>query len=255
MKIFRILFLALVANSLLSCGDVKHLNYFQNNFDTASIGEVTFPEPRIQKGDLIGISVYSDNAAATALYNQAVSTSSSTTSAGSVAGYLVDNNGNIPFQGVGALKVEGLTKQQVVNLLDSKLKDTLLSNPYYNIRFLNFKVTVVGDVMRPGVFNVPNERVNVLEAIGLAGDLTIYGKRDKITVIREADGRRSVGKLDLTSSEVFASPFFNLQQNDVVIVDASERKAAASDQVTARNISIGTTIASTIAIIISLLLR
>lgn len=252
-------FLSIVFSfALFSCGDVKQISYFQGEVDTLKTETVNYPQPVIQKGDLISIVVFSDNPAATAIYNQSsanVTAGDQSLGASQSGGYLVDHSGSITFQGLGQLKVEGLTKSELVDLLNSRLKDTLLTNPYYNIRFVNFKVTVVGDVTRPGVYTIPNERVNVIEAIGLAGDLTMYGKRDNITVIRERNGVRYYGKLDLTSTAALNSPYYNLQQNDVVIVNAVNKKAAAADQVTGRNIQIATSILSVIAIIISVLTR
>ena len=140
-------------------------------------------------------------------------------------------------------------------MLDSKLKDTLLTNPYYNIRWINYKVTVLGDVNKPGVYSVPAEKVSILDAIGLAGDLTIYGKRDNIMVIREVDGKRQFGTIDLSNPESITSPYFYLRQNDMVIVHADKRKQTAQDQTTVRNVSIVTSIVSAVGIIISIITR
>ncbi len=264
--------------ALSSCGNTRHLTYMQGQFDTARLSQIKTTEPVIQKGDLISIIVYSDNPNATALYNQSVSsmsggstsggTSSTNTNTGggtgstagaqqgvappSSPGYQVDERGDIAFQGLGLLHVEGLTKSQVKSLLDSKLKDTLLKNPYYNVRFLNYKFTMLGEVAKPGIFNIPGERVNLLEALGLAGDMTFFGRRDNVLIIRENNGKREFQRLDLTKPEILGSPFFYLQQGDVVYIEANRRKVAASDQVTARNISIAASIVSTLAILYSI---
>lgn len=240
-----------------SCANTRQLNYLQGSFDTAQLKKLKIPEPVIQKADLISIVVYSDNPAATALYNQPVMNSgiSGSSSGQQTPGYLVDKDGNIQFQGLGQLHVEGLSKGQLVTLLDSKLKDKLLSNPYYNIRFVNFKITLLGDVRSPGVYTIPNERITILEAVALAGDLTIYGKRDNVLIIREASGSREFGRIDLTKPDIFNSPYFYLQQNDVVLIEATNKKETAVDQATVRNISIATSIVSTIAIVISILSR
>jgi len=227
----------------------------------------------IQKGDLLSIIVYSDNPAATAIYNQSVSSGNGAVAAtggvseaggqGSVApapqagaapaspGYVVDELGNIQFQGLGPLHVEGLTKSQLRELLDAKLKD-YLTNPYYTIRFLNYKFTMLGEVTRPGVFSIPGERINLLEALGMAGDMTFYGRRDNILVVRQFNGKREFGRLDITKPEVMASPFFLLQQGDVIIVEATNRKVTANDQLTTRNISIAVSVVSTLAILYSI---
>lgn len=261
----------IAAMMFCSCGNTREITYMQGKFDTAKLSQVKTPEPVVQRGDLVSIIVYSDNPNATALYNQPIIASGSGASSGKSSeggsgstagamglatptspGYLVDDEGNIQFQGLGILHIEGLTKLQLKALLDSKLKDILLKNPYYTIRFLNYKFTILGEVTHPGVFNIPGEHVSLFDAIGLAGDLTYYGRRDNVLIIRETGGKRAFQRLDLTKPEVMASPYFYLQQSDVVYVEPSKKKVAASDQVTVRNVTIAATIASTIAIIYSI---
>jgi polysaccharide export outer membrane protein len=255
-----------------SCGNTRQLVYMQGKFDTAKLSQLNVSTAVIQKGDLLSIVVYSDNPGATALYNQSLivtnnssvggntnpgggtgSTSGALSGVGSptAPGYLVDEEGNIQFQGVGILHVEGLTKAKLKELLDSKLK-AYLDNPYYGIRFLNYRFTMLGELTKPGVFNIPGERISLLDAIGLAGDLTFYGRRDNVLIIRENDGKREFARLDLTKPEILASPYFYLQQSDVVIVEPTKRKVAANDQLTARNISIAATIVSTLALLYSI---
>jgi len=256
----------LMTGLLCSCGSTRPYIYMQGKFDTAALSQIKVSDPVIRKGDLLNIIVYSDNPQATSLFNQvlintasgsgaAANSGGSSTSAGGPApvssGYLVDERGNIAFQGIGFLHIEGLTRGQLIDTLNSRL-GAFLQNPYYSIRFLNYKVTMLGEVSRPGVYTLPGERVNILEAIGLAGDLTFYGRRDSVLVIRENNGKREFARLDLTKPEIMVSPYFYLQQNDMVIVEPNKKKVAASDQVTARNISIAATIVSTIAIVYSI---
>jgi polysaccharide biosynthesis/export protein len=270
----RIIFcVALLATLFCSCGSTRPFTYMQGKFDTASLSVVPPSDPIVQKGDLLSIIVFSDNPGATALYNQSLtgaggSAAAATGNAGggtgslssttqgvaspSAPGYLVDELGNIHFQGLGVLHIEGLTKSQLQNLLDSKLKDSLLTNPYYNIRFLNYRFTMLGELGKPGIFTIPGERLSLLEAISLAGDLTYYGRRDNVLIIRQTNGKREWGRLDLTKPEIMASPYYYLQQNDIVIVEANRKKAAASDQLTTRNITIAATIVSTLAILYSI---
>ena len=271
--------LALLSFMVSSCGNTREITYMQGKFDTAKLSEVKVIEPVIQKGDLLSIIVYSDNPTATAIYNQSLITVSngassnpsgggggstggagggSGSSAGAISagspttpGYLVDERGDIQFQGLGLLHVEGLTKNNLKDTLDLRLKD-YLKNPYYTIRFMNYRFTMLGEVARPGIFSIPGEHVSLLEAIGLAGDLTFYGRRNNVLVMRESNGKREWARLDLTKPEVIASPYFYLQQNDVVYVEATKKKVAASDQVTARNVTIGASIVSTIAILYSI---
>ncbi len=248
---------------LASCGNVKNLQYMQGGFDTAKLGHYKVPIPVIQKGDLISIVVYSDNPAATAIYNQPVTASNSAalqqtvgaptgTTTAPVGGYLVDDEGDIQFQGIGKLHVQGLTKSGLIDLLNTKLSP-FLTNQYYTIRFLNFKITVIGDVAKPAVYSIPSERINILEAIGLAGDLNVSARRDNIRVVREQDGKRSFGIIDLRQPDIFNNPYYYLQQNDIIYVDLSNAKAVTNDAVVVRNIGLATSILSTIAIIVTVL--
>jgi polysaccharide biosynthesis/export protein len=270
------IFLSLV---LPSCVSTRPLTYMQGSFDTAQLSLIKIPEARVRPGDLLSIIVYSDNPEATALFNQSliiVNSSSGGSSSGAQSGtggggggtgstvgaigggspttpgYLVDEDGNIQFQGLGLLHVEGMTRDSLKVLLDSKLMQ-YLKNPYYTIRFMNYRFTMLGEVAHPGIYSIPGEHVSLLEAISLAGDLTLYGRRDNILIIRETEGKREFARLDLTKPQVMASPYFYLQQNDLVYFEATKRKLLANDQVTTRNVTIAATIISAVAIVISLL--
>jgi polysaccharide export outer membrane protein len=245
-----------------SCVNTRETTLMQGQFDTTQLSKINLTEPVIQKGDILGIAVFSDNAAATSLFNQAPSSvggsgsgvGGAVSSPGSGAAntsYLVDINGNIQFPVIGQLHVEGETRLQLKDSLDSRLS-VYLKNPYYTIRFLNARFTMLGEVNHPGVFVIPTDKVTLLEALGMAGDLTFYGRRDNVMFIRQNNGKREFARLDLRKPEILSSPYFYLQQNDVVIVEASKRKAVANDQVTMRNITIGATIISTIAILYSI---
>jgi polysaccharide biosynthesis/export protein len=262
-----------------SCANTRNLTYMQGTFDTVQLSQIKIPEAIVRPGDLLSIVIYSDNPEATALFNQSLiivnSSSGASNAAGSsgtggagggtgstagaigggsptTPGYLVDEEGNIQFQGLGLLHVEGLTKDSLKILLDSRLKQ-YFKNPYYTIRFMNYRFTMLGEVARPGIFSIPGEHVSLLEAIGLAGDLTLYGRRDNILVIRENEGKREWARLDLTKPQIMSSPYYYLQQNDVVYIEANKKKVLANDQATTRNVTIGATIISTIAIVVSLL--
>ncbi|MCO5242071.1 MAG: polysaccharide biosynthesis/export family protein [Chitinophagaceae bacterium] len=230
----------------------------QGPIDTVALSRVSLPEPLIQKGDLVGITVYSDNPEATAVFNQQMSTtlaSDAASGAGTVSGtagtasqsmpgYLVDANGSIRFPLLGELHVEGLTKSGLEALLKEKLAGKYLSNPYFNIRFLNYKFTILGEVTRQGIYSIPGERISILEGLGMAGDITLYGLKDSIMVVREINGKRSFGYLDVSKPDVFSSPYYYLQQNDVVIVKASPKKPNVSEQTANRNFSRAATISS-----------
>lgn len=245
--------IALLVLILASCGNPKELRYFQGNFDTTKLSQVNYQEPVIQTGDVLSIKVYSDNNTAADAYNMISNSVNVTTSGGqpnTMIGYEVDGKGYIQMAGLGALKVGDLTILQLQQLLDQKFA-TLLINPYYNIRFLNFKVTVLGDVSRPGTYNFPVQKVSILDALGMSGDLTIYGKRDNVLIIREQDGKRVFGRLNLLSPDIFKSDWFYLKQNDIVYVDMLNKKAVTTDQ-TMRWIAITSSVATLAALIISI---
>ncbi|WP_207511670.1 polysaccharide biosynthesis/export family protein [Longitalea luteola] len=229
-----------------SCTSTKkareELKYLDGNLNIPPNLEVPAKEIAIQKGDLLSIYVYSDNPEATAIFNQQV-----TKTGGGVPGYLVDQQGNIRFQTLGELHVEGLTKKQLMDTMDAKLK-VYLTNPYTDIRFLNFHVNVLGEVNKPGPYSIPEEKLTILELIGLAGDLTLYGRRDNILVIREKEGKREFGYINLKDPKIFQSPYFNLQQNDVVMVQANKRKQTGTEQQLVRNLTILSAIASIVSV-------
>jgi polysaccharide export outer membrane protein len=229
-------------------------NYLQK-IDTSQKTLVNLTEPRIQKNDLLSIKVYSQSAdPRTDLpYNlpEQAATGGSTGSA--TAGFLVDENGNIEYPQLGTLHVEGLTKSELANEIKGRLAD-VLKNPSVVVRFLNYRVTVLGEVKSPGTFTIPTERVTILEALGLAGDITDYGKRDTVRVAREVDGRMEIGYVSLKSGDMFKSPYYRLQQNDVVFVEQTRRKLQQQEQQTvAQQISIASGIITAIALIINII--
>jgi polysaccharide export outer membrane protein len=251
-----------IMHLLSSCGNTRNLIYMQGTFDTARLSQVNPVEPVIRQGDILSIIVYSDNPDATKIYNQSLITTANagaqsggtqimTGTSPAAPGYQVDQKGNIMFQGIGLIHVEGLTKAQLKDTLDVQLTP-FLQHPYYNIRFLNYKFTMLGEVLKPGLVSIPGERINLLEAIALAGDLTFYGRRDNILVIRETNNKREFARLDLTKPEIMESPYFYLQQNDIVIVEPNNKKVSANDVTTLRDVSIAATVVSTLAILYSI---
>ncbi|MDO9137013.1 MAG: polysaccharide biosynthesis/export family protein, partial [Lutibacter sp.] len=141
--------------------------------------------------------------------------------------YLVNSDGDINFPVLGKIKVEGFTIKEITSHLTEALA-VYIKNPIVNIRLTNFKVTVLGEVQKPGTYPVPNERISILEAIGLAGDLTIQGKRKNMVLIREQNGKRTFIDIDLTNKEILNSPYFYLAQNDVLIVEPNKTKINSS---------------------------
>jgi len=230
--------------------------------DSTKYAKINYKEPLIQLGDILAITVFSDNPTASAVYNQlpvsvsspaSISNASSAAPAaiGANAGYVVDINGNIYFHSLGNIFVKGLTRAQVADMISEKLA-TVLAHPYCQVRFINFKVTVLGEVKSPAVISIPSEKVTILEALGLAGDFSDFARRDSILVIRETNTERKFGYVNARDPETFNSEFYYLQQNDVVIVRPVKKKSIVADQVLLRNITILTSVISTIAIVISL---
>jgi len=251
-----------LASTSSSCVNTRHLTYMQGQFDTTKYSQLTSADPVIQKGDLLAIIVYSDNPEATKIYNQVLISTGSpggaiggTSSGGdgggnspSSPGYPVDENGNIEMQGLGLLHVEGLTRSSLKDTLNGRLKD-YLTNAYYTIRTINYRFTMLGEVTKPGIYSIPGDRVSILQALGMAGDMTFYGRRDNVLVIRETGGKREFARLDLTKPDIMGSSYFYLQQNDVVYFEASKKKVAANDQTLIRNVSIAASIISVFAIL------
>lgn len=257
MKYIRTVLSLILPFYFISCGTQQKIpNYLQQVTDTTGKGEVKIPELRIQKNDLLFIQVYSASTRpeiSDAIYNLPQTQSSSSGSgSGASTGYLVDVNGNIEYPRLGLLQAEGLTKLQLADIIKRKVneKDSVLTNPSVIIRFQNLKVTVLGEVNRQGPISVPCERVTILEAIGLAGGTTDFGLKNSVKIMREIDGKREVGVVDLSSKDLFESPYYNLMQNDVVVVDPTTRKAKKAEQdIVMRQVTFGLSLITAIALL------
>ena len=251
-----ICFVAIIIFS--SCTAQRHratgINYLENAKDTSGKEALNMQQPLIQKGDLLSIKIFSKanglDSKADAPYNlQETGISSGSNSTAS--GFLVDQNGNIEYPQLGVLHLEGLTREQVADLIKSKV-DTSLSQPSVIVRFLNFKISVLGEVKSPGTFSLPTERVTILDALGLSGDITDFGKKNNVMVVRENNGQIERGRIDLTSSSMFSSPYYRLQQNDVVLVESNGRRLRQQErQDLAQQIGITTSIITAIALILN----
>ncbi len=244
----------LLAVLMSSCVSKKRITYFQNDKidqELVSNKYVTIFKP----DDLLQITVSAMDLKAVAPFNlPAVAYNISTTRVNGVPQqqtYLIDSKGEIDFPVLGKLKIGGLTREKVIELFKNKLDPDYVKNPTINIRIANFKVTVTGDVRIPGTYNVPNERITIIEAIGLAGDLNISAQRANIKVIREEDGQKKEYNVDFLSNKVFTSPVYYLQQNDVIYVEPNRAKSqsAATNQNTGLFVSIGSILISLIAVL------
>ena len=216
-----------------SCTSTRELVYFNGVKDKTFSNPIKPDNVVITPGDILSINISSLNAEATEIFNQDRNAQiRSTTATGSNlerGGYLVNPQGYIQLPVLGAVKAAGLSKEELkANITKSILNQKLLKDPLVEIRFLNYEVTVLGEVGHPTVITVPSERISMLKAIGLAGDLTIYGKRTNVLLIREEDGKRVTQHVDLTSSDFLNSPYYYLQPNDVVYVQPNNARAAQS---------------------------
>ena len=217
---------------LSSCGSTKDIAYFQNRL-------VNQPEKIdkhagivIQPKDQLSIIVSCRNPELVAMFNLPVVSyyAGSEIAVGATSqrltGYVVDNDGFIDFPVLGKIEVAGMTRWELSEYIKKKLiADGLLTDPMVTVEFMNFKVSVIGEVSAPGTYAIGGDKVTVLQAIGLARDLTIYGRRDNVSVIREQNGERVIYQIDLTDVNMFKSPAYYLQQNDVVYVEPNANKA------------------------------
>ncbi len=230
-------FLLMLLISITSCTNTRKAVYFSGQ-QTGSFQPPAMPKPVIQNNDLLNITVSSLNPEASAVFNQpggANNTNNSnmqpTATTTPANGYLVDGEGNIQFPFLGTVKASGMTKDELKDKLTKSMVDKkLLVDPIISVRFLNFKVTVLGEVAHPTVVTVPSESITLLEALGLAGDLTIYAQRDNVLVIRDENGKKVTHRLNLNSNELFSSPYYYLQSNDVVYVEPNKAKVASTSR-------------------------
>jgi polysaccharide export outer membrane protein len=224
------LYILLVA-SLFACRTKRAAvhNYLEDIRDTSFKKNVFIAEPVIQKNDLLSIQVTSASLDPTIdqLYNQQVQQGAGQTS--QMTGYLVDIRGNIELPRIGVMHAEGLTKDELAQQIKGKLKN-LLTQPSVIIRFQNFRITVLGEVRNGGVLTIPTERLTILEAVGMAGGITEFGTIQNVKILRENNGVRQLGVLDLTSQNIFQSSYYQLQQNDVVLVDQTNYKLRQTEQ-------------------------
>ena len=231
----RIIGFIFILFTLVSCNTSRKVAYFENIQDATFKSTLALVEAPIQKNDILTISISSLNAEASAIFNPTsnnvirIGTSSGSDVLG--GGYLVNPDGNIQLPIIGTVTAAGLTKKQLKdNITNIILTKKLLIDPIVDIRYLNFEVTIIGEVAKPTVITVPNEKISLVKALGLAGDLTIYGRRDNVLIIREEAGQRVTKHVDLNAADFLSSPFYYLQPNDVVYVEPNKTKAASASR-------------------------
>ncbi len=232
----KFLFLLLLILSVVSCKVPEDVVYFQNSENLEQITSTNSFTPVFKVDDIVSILVSASDMAAARPFNligggssigAATGENRTANSGGGEPTYLIDEEGNIDFPVLGSLKIAGLTRVEVKEMIKEKLK-IYINDPIVSVRLQNFKITVLGEVTNPGAYTIPNERVTIIEALGLAGDMTIKGKRKNVMVIRENEGVNTYHKLDLTSKSIFESPVYYLAQNDVLYVEPNDARIRTS---------------------------
>ena len=250
---FTLFSLLLVVLLTTSCASRKELVYLQGGSNTK---ELVSYEPVLQPDDVVMIVVSSENPEVAAPYNLKAITVQGDTENGIGAQrmqtYILDKEGKIEFPLLGTISLSGLTKTQAVAKLKELLKDHV-NDAIINFRILNFKITVLGEVQKPGTYPVTSERITLLEAIGMSGDLTIYGNRTNVLLIREKNGTKTMERIDLTKSDFLNSSAYYLSQNDVVYIEPNKTRINSS--AIGPNLTVGISALSLIVTIIALTLK
>jgi len=256
-KQFILSIMIVISVYFTSCVSQKTITYFQpNNENSDTLSSKFLPKYtlHLKPGNIINVGVSSISPESNLMFNpytimqQIPNQNSQTNNLTPAIGYMIDDEGAISLPLIGKLNVAGLSTKEASELIAQKLEKYLI-NPTVNVRMLNYSVSVLGEVARPSVYNIPNERATLPEVLSLAGDLTIYAKRDNILVIREKDGKRQFARVDLTNRNVFNSPYYYLQPDDVVYVEPGKGKTTATD----RTVQLAPTMISGISLIVVLL--
>lgn len=255
MKYFNTVFFFLIIILFSNCTSQKKLSYF-NKVNEGAADSINSKsdfghEAKIKSGDVLVITVTGSDPNAVAVFNLPViaySTPGSENFYGvqTQQPYTVDVDGTINFPVLGKLKLQGLSRSEAVNLISGKLTE-YVQNPIVNVKFLNFNVTVLGEVLRPGQYPISNERTTILDALGMAGDMTPYGRRENVLVTREHNGKLQFARLNLNEADVFTSPYYYIQQNDVIYVEPNSVRSISS-----QNIPLFLSSVSTLATLITL---
>lgn len=262
-KNIGLIVLSLVFILLSSCASKKKLDYLQNIENVALQASMKNAKSTIQPNDQLVILVTAKDMDVVRPFNQNFSsgqilqystasnnmpTQNQTSTSGPT--YIVDTQGNIEFPVIGKVNTENKTTEELRDILKKEISKYVL-NPQVSVKNTNYKITVLGEVNRPGTYNIPEAQTTVLEVLGLAGDLTIYGNRDDILVLRNIDGTMTKERINLTKADFINSPYFYLKQNDVIIVSPNETKQKTSrlDPNTGIYISVASIVVTILALI------
>lgn len=236
-KIFRFALAAAILAGAAACNPdtYKNINYLQDVTENASVKIEENTGIIIQPQDQLSIVVTSRDPRLATQFNLPVSSFFTGSEIGGtggsqrITGYIVDNDGNIEFPSLGKIHVAGLNRWELQELVRDRLADTgMLKDAVVIVEFMNFKISVLGEVTMPGTYSITGDKITILQALALAHDLTIYGKRENVLVIREQNGKRQTFVADLTKQDLFNSPAYYLQQNDIVYVTPNEVRAGQS---------------------------
>ncbi len=251
----------LVAVLATSCISQRKMSYLRDvtavSADSINKTYQTHDENYITKGDMLSIFVNALDIQAVQAFNMPVANVqnlgskmvTSNTGSGSLQGYWVDPGGNIDFPVLGKLHIEGMTTTQLKDTL-TQLISRSVKDPIININFMNFYVTVLGEVKNPGRHAVNSQGMTIFEALGLAGDMTIYGKRNNVLMSREVNGKMEFARLNLNDQAIFASPYYHIRQNDVIYVEPNNARAISSQNIPLY-LSVITTLGSMATVIVS----
>jgi polysaccharide biosynthesis/export protein len=215
--------LLIYGSILVSCSARRDLVYFSNLKALSEAQDISSQQIKIQENDLLKITVSSASSESNVLFASNTGSGNAETNY-KAEGYRVDKDGFINYPTIGKIKVDNLNLDETQQLISKQL-NRLVKNPIVDIQLINFKVTVIGEVNKPASFIVPGDKINLLEALGMAGDMTVYGKRQDVLIIRQENGKRLLKRLDLNNEDVLNSPFFSLKQNDIVYVEPDKSKA------------------------------
>lgn len=221
-KLFCVLCLILFSTA---CAPRRNLVYFSDlekkSVDTETV--VNNVEPKVQPNDVLSITINTLSSESNSLFTL---NSSLINKNGMIEreGYRVSKEGFVRLPVIGDIELKGQTLDQAQQTIARRL-NSYVKDPLVNIQFLNFRVTVIGEVNHPSTFTVNNEKINLLEALGMAGDMTVYGKRENVLIIRESEGKRVITRVNLNEKNVLNSPYFYLKQNDIVYVEPDKEKA------------------------------
>lgn len=233
----------------------RDLVYFRDADSVKAEIAIGQSEIKLQSDDILYIGVFSArNDSATRVFNipnYFAGAGVNVSSFNNMPGYLIDHDGMIILPLIGKVKAAGLSKKELTEKLKSLLSSELI-DPEITIRVVNFRISVLGEVVMPKTFEVPNDHITVFQAIGMAGDLTPYARRDNVLVIRDADGKKQMGRLNLNSTEVFTSPYYNLHQGDIVYVEPNTKKLPNTDQAALKTLSIITSTVSALALLFTI---